>query len=301
MQCKECGEEFATRKSLHGHVKVHGLLMGEYYIKFYGRKNLLTGDLLPFKKYETYFERDFRDCSEMEEYLLKKDKKTSKNYIKEQYIKWGKRYGSVDAPTYNEAATNGWLPSVEACIHAYGSYGAAMKDCGFELTLPKPLPKNFWDLDVHAPTYMVDTREQYPFKFKNQYVSKIDVGDYTLTGEDYNYTFVDRKALGDFISTVSSGNYDRFCKEMDRARALGVKLFVVVEASTDDIKAHGMKFAKRANSEYIFGRMRKIQRDYADTCRFVFAGSREKAHELTARILTAGKSVWDCDIQYFIK
>ena len=57
--CVECKKEFKGRSSLHKHLKQHGLSLAEYYTLHYPRQNKLTGEPLPFKKFEEYFERDF--------------------------------------------------------------------------------------------------------------------------------------------------------------------------------------------------------------------------------------------------
>ena len=57
--CAECKKEFASRASLHKHIKQHDLNLASYYTKHFPRKNKLTGDPLPFKTYDEYFERDF--------------------------------------------------------------------------------------------------------------------------------------------------------------------------------------------------------------------------------------------------
>ena len=59
-KCKECGQEFKSERSLHAHLKKHGLTMGEYYTKHFPRYNLLTKDPLPFKNKADYFSKDFR-------------------------------------------------------------------------------------------------------------------------------------------------------------------------------------------------------------------------------------------------
>ena len=58
-RCAECKKEFEGRSSLHRHLKQHGLSLAEYYTLHYPRQNKLTGEPLPFKKFEEYFERDF--------------------------------------------------------------------------------------------------------------------------------------------------------------------------------------------------------------------------------------------------
>ena len=57
--CQACHEEFDTEKGLHIHLKKHQMDLATYYTTYYPRKNLLTGDPLPFKNKEDYFNRDF--------------------------------------------------------------------------------------------------------------------------------------------------------------------------------------------------------------------------------------------------
>ena len=53
-KCRECGQSFESQRSLHTLVKKHSMLLGDYYVKHYQRKNKLTGELLPFKNYKDY-------------------------------------------------------------------------------------------------------------------------------------------------------------------------------------------------------------------------------------------------------
>ena len=57
--CAECKKEFTSRASLHKHLKQHDLNLASYYTKYHPRLNKLTGDPLPFKRFDEYFERDF--------------------------------------------------------------------------------------------------------------------------------------------------------------------------------------------------------------------------------------------------
>jgi len=57
--CKVCGESFNTERSLHAHLKKHNLTVAEYYTTHFPKKDLLTGDPLPFKNKKDYFNRDF--------------------------------------------------------------------------------------------------------------------------------------------------------------------------------------------------------------------------------------------------
>ena len=62
--CKECGKEFKTEASLHRHIKMHDMNLADYYTKHFPRKNLFTGDLLPFKNKADYFNKDFSTYSQ---------------------------------------------------------------------------------------------------------------------------------------------------------------------------------------------------------------------------------------------
>ena len=58
-KCKICGDSFDSLKGLHSHMRKHGKLLGDYYVENYGRKDKLTGELIPFKNYKQYFATDF--------------------------------------------------------------------------------------------------------------------------------------------------------------------------------------------------------------------------------------------------
>ena len=66
--CKECDASFDALKSLHAHIKKHDMLLGDYYVKHFQRKNKLTGELLPFKNYEEYFEKDFSQSHQLKQW-----------------------------------------------------------------------------------------------------------------------------------------------------------------------------------------------------------------------------------------
>ena len=40
-ECKECGENFTFLRSLHAHIKKHGLYLGDYYVKHFQKKDKL--------------------------------------------------------------------------------------------------------------------------------------------------------------------------------------------------------------------------------------------------------------------
>jgi ERCC4-type nuclease len=117
-------------------------------------------------------------------------------------------------------------------------------------------------------------------------------------GEDFDYTFVDRKSYQDFCSTVTNG-YRRFIKEIERCKSLESFLFVVVEAPFDGLENENKKNFKKFKLDYVFHQMREIQADYSDCCQFIFSGSRQDSIDLIPKILVLGKKLWRVDLQYF--
>ena len=82
---------------------------------------------------------------------------------------------------------------------------------------------------------IIDTREQTPWSFDPSQVDAtigtLRTGDYALAGDD-GFT-IERKTLDDFLSTVSSG-WERFTRELERARERMPFMPILVEASLSD-------------------------------------------------------------------
>ena len=69
--CKICNKTFDSEKGLHIHLKSHSVTMAEYYTTYYPRKNLLTGEPLPFKNKKDYFNNSFSTRWQMIQWLAK--------------------------------------------------------------------------------------------------------------------------------------------------------------------------------------------------------------------------------------
>jgi ERCC4-type nuclease len=155
------------------------------------------------------------------------------------------------------------------------------------------LPK---DLEI-----IIDTREQCPLFFSNSRNLKLDFGDYTLGGEHYSYTYVDRKTATDFLGTMKNG-IQRFEKEIQRAISFGCFLYIVVEDTIQNIENH-IKFQSAinkgsGNSQYAFHQMRELLHKYPRHIQFVFTGNRAKSCQIIPYLLYYGKKLWDTDIQH---
>ena len=293
-KCKECSEEFTSSKSLHAHIKKHNLILGDYYVKHFQRKNKLTGDLLQFKNYEDYFERDFSNYSQMIKWCETAPETEVKDYAIDCLKK---RIEKKHAPNTIELFTAD-LPSMRIYKRLFGSYSKACEICNTKPMFQSSLSKEF-DNDYRNSKIYVDTREQQPLSFQNSEKLKLDVGDYAVNGDDYDYTYVDRKSFSDFCGTMTVGE-KRFIRELQRCRDLGCYLFIVIECDLYNMSKINAFSPKRYNLKYVFHNMKEMQHEYRDCCQFVFSGNRSSSQILIPKLLMCGKKLWDTDMQYFL-
>ncbi len=82
---------------------------------------------------------------------------------------------------------------------------------------------------------VIDTREQRPWEFP-EWVDRrhhvLPFGDYALEGD--NGYAIERKSLTDFVGTLFTG-WERFQREIERARASFAKIVIFVEADYHQI------------------------------------------------------------------
>ena len=295
-KCSECGEEYGSLRSLHAHIKKHDMLLGDYYVKHFQRKDKLTGELLPFKKYDQYFNTHFINADNMREWCQTAPREEVEdfviNFIKDKLT--SKDIKAGPPAVYLQTAD---LPDMDLCKELFGSYTQTCKKFGMLPMLSGQLPKSF-SKDFSNTPILIDTREQQPLQFKNSEMIKLDVGDYGVSGDNYDYTFVDRKSYQDFCATVTTG-YNRFVKELERCKSLGCFLFVVVEVAFDEMASENAQGYKKFKLDYVYHKMREIQAGYSDCCQFVFSGSRDNSEKLIPKILVLGRQLWNVDLQYF--
>ena len=299
IKCQECNKDFPSDKSLHAHLKAHNLTVAEYYTTFYPRLNKLNGEPLPFKTKEEYFSSDFSTYQQMIKWCNASDPLEVKEYLLKQLEHRVKNKGLEYAPCHLDMRTKK-LPPLSFYKKYFGNYTNACESLDIEPLYNQGLPRTFWEGDevINNLEIFVDTREQQPLHFHNSTPLKLDFGDYTVGGDNYDYTYVDRKSEGDFKGTLGKG-YDRFRKELDRCREFNSYLYIVIESDIRQIYKNNHP-PHKSNLTYIFYNMRRIIKDYPRRCQFIFTGSREKSVELIPKLLYHGKRLWKVDLQYFL-
>lgn len=299
--CKTCQKEFTSDKSLDAHLKVHGGV-AEYYPTWYPRKDLYDGAPIKFKNKKQYLSSFFNshknrllffrdNSSPLAKDILLKEFKDNKDY---------KGYSFLPCENYLNLSK---LAGVSDVKKLFGSCKDFCEDLKIEQYYTSNIPKNFWsdNEELNNITVHVDTREKYPFQFKNLVYNKLDFGDYTAGGDHYSKTFVDRKSVGDFFSTFGSqSNFDRFKREIQRCREFDSFLFVIVEGTIEDLETFSNKSKFHSGSNFAFHNVRDLLVNDYKFVQFLFCKNRKDANDVCKRVLLNGKSLWNCDVQYFL-
>lgn len=297
LNCKECGQQFDSRRSLHSHLKAHFNCMGEYYVKHFPKLDPLTKEQVPCLNYDQYIKQDFICYKNFKQWLQKCDQLKAKEYIlKRANERFQEKNVKLSPPDLFYRLSD--MADISDCKRLFGSYSSFLKEARISQYFSQQIPQDFWSNDCTDLEILIDTREQQPLNFPNSLESKLDFGDYTAGGERYSSTFVDRKAVGDFCSTFSGG-IERFRKEMDRCVEFGSYMFVVVESSVDRINSENKRFVK--NMSYVWHNVKQLMLDYPENIQFIFAYSRKGARKIIPKILYYGKDLRNVDVQYFLE
>ena len=297
-KCKVCGAEFETEKSLHAHLKAHKMYVADYYVKYYPRYNKLNGNPLPFKKKEEYFQNDFINRSQLIKWCETAPESEVKDYIIELGKRRIKRKKYKKAPFYLELLKR-QLPDLDLYKKHFGTYTKACEAMGAKPIFYKGMPKEFNE-DVDAEV-LIDTREQQPLEFPKSKILKLDFGDYTLGGNNFSNTFVDRKSAGDFLSTFG-GQVDRFKREMQRCVELDSYMYIVIEKPLATIEKEAIftKGKRSAKLGWVLSNLISVQHEFAGHCQFVFTDNRNHSEKIIPKLLSLGGKLWNVDIQYFL-
>ena len=165
--------------------------------------------------------------------------------------------------------------------------------------------------EYEKPQYSihVDTREQLPLKWDNYPTQSmtLSVGDYTFSEPKLTCNcYIERKSLADFISTLSVRNFERFEKEIIRAKEMEANLIVLVEDSLSN--AMNFKYLPyiskkiKVTPEYIFHNVRQLIQKYPHV-QFLFVKGRKESKRVIKKIFFSGclhKSI-DLQLTYDLK
>lgn len=297
--CKICNTGFSTERGLHIHVsKNEKLLVSEYYHKYYPRYDLYDGKIIEFSTKESYFQKDFNSRKNFALWAKNNDKKVVLNYSTEKLKERIEKKNLLFAPCHVELRSlmlpsiSGWdsLCGINKYLNLCNDNGCASRFDYFDLV------KNA--LDVKK--IYVDTREKTPWEFKiKTEVKKIKCGDYSVDGSS---VFIERKSLADLVGTLSVKNYDRFSREIERAKKNNIYLVVLCEESLSAVLNYYPKkfFGQKVSGSYIFNKIRKLLQSF-DNLQFCFTEKGLNTTDIAISIFQKGDRVCNIDIQYYLE
>lgn len=293
--CPIDNTSYLSRQELHNHLKKIKVKQEYFYRKYHGdRRDKLTGEPIEFRSVDFYLNSFFNTRANMIEYFKKRPDYSE---IRELYEARAKQKNWKFFPSTIEARTS-ILPT-ELFLNSINHYSETFAaDLGLLLRYDYKKPPVFDDFTPLS--VLVDTREQQPLKLPCETViGKLDVGDY-VSRSHFDSVAIDRKSLSDLCGTMSQG-FERFQREIIRAKELGMYLIVLVEQKLEDLlNLAFLPAAKniKASSDFICSRIRELYQTY-DNIQFVFADGRGRAAKLVTKILTCAgaKSVdWQYEI-----
>jgi hypothetical protein len=302
--CKACDKGFKTDRQLHAHIKVHDLRVVEYYQKYYPRYDLHDEKIIRYKTKEQYFSTDFNSRTTLRLWLKNRETEESKEYCEKILLKRKEKKGLLYAPSQTEMRTV-LVPPIQYYDEIFGDYYSLCDSLGFknkyqkptEMTLGKEYEKSQYSIHV-------DTREQLPLTFDDYptETKTLSVGDYTFSEPRLTCNcYIERKSLADFISTLSVKNFERFEKEIVRAKEMEANLIILVEDTLNN--ATKFKYLPyiskkiKVTPEYIFHNVRLLIQKYPHI-QFLFVKGRKESKRVIKKIFFSGCFYKNIDLQY---
>ena len=297
VKCAICNKEFETDRKLHSHLKAHKMRMVEYYQTQFPRHDKYDGKIIKFKNKDQYLESDFNSRTNLRMWLKNSDQEDAKKYCKEILIKRKEKKGLIYSPSQSELRSL-VFPPIQYYNEIFGDYYKLCAELGFKNkynNFKEIVVGSEWQKDEYE--ILIDTREQRPLKFKrNVKIMKLDYGDYAFSSPEASCkAFIERKAVGDFLGTISGG-YDRFLREIQRSVDDGSNLIILIEQKLSSVlyfnhqrKNHGGRvYSKvKATPEFIFHRVRTLSQRFP-TIQFLFVDGKKESARVIEKIFTSG-------------
>ncbi len=297
MECKICKLEFTEPAKFHRHLSSHKMNMERYYHQFYPRFDLLTRDPILFKSYDWYFSSLFNTRANMVSYF-KQNPDDQGATIRRLLKLRKKRKNLTVAPSTVDARTC-ILPTPSLVNKMGFDYNIICESEGltprFDYSIKEineKIPEGF--------EITRDTREQLPIEFGAIpiRIEKNDFGDYVSLSH-FHRIGLERKSMADLCGTLSQG-YERFQKELTRAKEMRCNLVVIVEEPIEELVnlSHSRlaKFTK-ASGEFICSRVREITQSFQNV-QFLFLKNRKEMSVVIPQILLYKGDFNATDYQY---
>ena len=295
--CKICHEKVENDKHFY---RKHGVSMADYYVKYLARRDIHTGERIPFKNKNQYLESSFVDKNNLKKFIKDGDKDKVLSFCIDYLKNRKEKKQLIYSPTQSELKS-----LIAPTIITYNrlfpqGYYALCQELGFKNKHnPFNSPVENFEIPERSCIY-TDTREQNILKCgARMVVKKLEFGDYYVNNP-YNI-YIERKSLNDFIGTLGKG-LERFNKEIERAEKNEAHLIIMTEEKISNALSFNhlpwMKHTK-ATPDYIFKNMRDICQAHSN-CQFLFVDGRRTASTMLEKIFFSDLdfSKIDCQLAY---
>lgn len=261
------------------------------------KADCLTGSIIIYKSPEQYLTNFFEDKLKCRKYFnsLSYDDKINMlccMYESRRFVK-----GITKVPCELESKTLP-MPSISYLIANKISLEDVFHRTGLRIpynyaTLPRLMEKDHM-------TVICDTREKKPLSHSliDFVTQSMRFGDYAAMDNPHKI-FIERKSLTDFCGTFGM-HLERFQAELDRAKAVGAKMIVLVESPLRTCMNYDrMKFYWRIKlkPEFLFHNVRDIIQKN-DHVQFLFVDGRKHASEALRRIYCYADDPFNYDLQF---
>lgn len=292
--CKICGKN----ADLDSHFwRTHRTKIADYFHKYEPRYDKLTGDIIKFKSRDFYLNSSFNDKKNLKIWLNQVTKADAQKYIEDSLTTRKLKKGLIYSPTQIELRSLP-LPGIKWIIENIGDYYDFCSKLGLlkrfsQYSLDKKMFK-----DISKKVIFADKREQKPLEFNlTTRHRSMSFGDYRCVHSD---VFIERKSLADLFSTMGY-DYERFEREVQRAKEADSYLVVLVEEPFDNIYEYPYRSQVRnrikISSEVPLFHIRDLIQRYTNL-QFLFVKDRNESSRVIELIFSAGEQVKKVDLQY---
>jgi len=300
-KCEICQREFKSLASLHRHVKAdEKTKLKDFYANILPEKrDLLTGEKIKINSNDQYWKKNFINKDNLYSWMRNPENKEKAKdicyfYLKEQAKKFSLSFSQAEL--YSSQLPD--IDDLDVIFKEDGGYYSVCQNLGMS---PRLTEREF-SINRSPIEIMIDTREQTPFSFRNlkgvsETPASLVFGDYCAVPPHDGKLVIERKSLGDFVSTFSmKDSLNRFSREVQRARDEDYYIVVLCEESLPMVA--DVKFgACRATGIAALAGMRQTMQ-FFDNIQFVFPRIGFEPSFLAERILRMGKSIQNVDLQY---
>ncbi len=295
--CPADNTEHIDLESLLQHLKKIKIKQKDFFLKYYNKQDLLTGEYIEFKSPDQYLNTDFVTKTNLKKWIKlnpEKGKEWAINFLKKR--KEEKQL--VFAPTQVDLRSLN-CPSIPF-FQQNGGYKDICEQLGLSVRFGyNKIEGAEFSVSKSCQSVIIDTREQLPLKLATKIISKkLNVGDYGLDGDEDKGIYIERKNLNDFVGTLSE--YSRFEKELERAKESNSYIIMLVESDINDALGFNflpqMKWTK-TNPSHIFKNLRDLNNKF-NNFQTLFVAGRIEAAKAVIKLLSLGEVVKSHDLQY---